>query len=61
MNPLETENEIIAYKNWLSTKPYPFLKCLMTTFNLHLKMETNRYPNLSLRMDLLNEEIQKKN
>lgn len=60
MNPLETEKEITAYKEWLSNKPYHFLKCLKATFNMHLKMETNKYPNLSLRMELLDEEIKKK-
>ena len=60
INPLESEEDIEAYQEWLSTKPYHFLKCLMATFNMHSTMKTNKYPNLSLRMNLLNNEIQKK-
>lgn len=60
MNPLETEEDINEYKEWLSTKPYHFLKCLMVTFNMHFEFESNTYANLPLRIELLNKEIQKK-
>ena len=60
MNPLETKEEITAYKEWLSNKQYHFLKCLLSIFNMHVEFKKNQYPHLELRIELVKEELQKK-
>lgn len=58
-NPLETEEEIQAYKDWLDTKSNAFLRHILVIFNLP-EGYRNNYPNLELRKTLVSEVISKR-
>jgi len=60
INPLNTEQEVIEYKKWLSSQHYLFLGREKRTLEIYKKHEINNYPNLNLRIELISQEMQKR-
>lgn len=61
MNPLETEDEIKQYKEWLASKGTYYLKCVLGNFERDKKREQPRYVKIDLRIELANQELNKRN
>lgn len=61
VNRLETQEEIDNYKTWLMGKSSHYLKCLTLNFDMDMKKDEPTYPNISLRIELLKNEIERRN
>lgn len=57
INRLETPQEIENYKLWLQGKSLRSLRTYLSIFNRNSKQSDSRYPNLKLRKDLVENEI----
>ena len=55
-NSLNTED----YEKWMKGKPLHFLKCVLSNYNVDLKMGSKRYTNLPTRIDLITNEIKRR-
>lgn len=61
MNQLKTVEEINSYKEWLSSKHSHFLKCLLGIFEMDKNKEKPKYIKLDLRIELVNQELNRRN
>ena len=59
-NKLQSGQSIKDYKEWLSSKPNHYLKCLLNIFQRHLINKDSVYYNLELRIELVEKEIEKR-
>ena len=59
-NKLQDEQSINEYKKWLSNKPTHVLRCFLHSFQRHLVNEDSVYYNLGLRIELVENEIEKR-
>jgi hypothetical protein len=60
INRLENPEKIEEYKEWLASKSLHYLKCLTHIFKMDENRKERMYPNLLLRMELLDNVIKRK-
>lgn len=59
-NLLPDPNNTKEYEKWMETKSLNSLKRVLSLYKLDLKMDTNRYTNLEVRIHLITTEIEKR-
>lgn len=59
-NLLPDPNDTKEYKKWMETKSLNSLKRVLSLYKLDLKMDTNRYTNLEVRIHLITTEIKRR-
>lgn len=59
-NLLPDPNDTKEYKKWMKTKSLNSLKRVLSLYKLDLKMDTNRYTNLEVRIHLITTEIKRR-
>lgn len=60
MNPLETEEDIKEYKEWLASKGTYYLKCVLGNYKRDKAREKPRYLKVDLRIKLATKEFNKR-
>ena len=60
MNQLANEDDIKEYKEYLSTRPYHFLRSFLINFEMDKTRKIHKYPKLELRITLVNEEMERR-
>lgn len=59
-NLLPDHNNTNEYKKWMKTKSLNSLKRVLSLYKLDLKMDTNRYTNLEVRIHSITTEIKRR-
>ena len=59
-NLLPNSTDTEEYEKWMKSKPLHFLKCVLSNYNIDLKTGGKRYTNLPTRIDLITNEIKRR-
>lgn len=59
-NPLANESDIQKYRDWLDNQGTHFLNRLLNSFNLPVEYQATEYPNLPLRIQLVEKALSKR-